>query len=84
MTISITDLGDPIAKSLHELRGDLTAAQYAVQPWTPTGPTLALGIAAGGRAVTALEAVVQALGDLQPGAALVVTEALERALVATR
>lgn len=72
---------DPITDAINEIRDELTRAQEAERPWaTPEGPTISLALNAGQRAASALADVFAALGELEPGPALTVTEAVERAL----
>lgn len=69
----------PLDMMLDELDRDITRAAQAVNPWTaPDG--LCAGLESGAQAVTALRAVRDALGQLEPGAALTVLDALERGL----
>lgn len=73
----------PVEETLSEIEHDILAGSAAINPWNaPQG--LPLALEAGARALTGLQAVHAAIADLEPGAAIIITEALERGLAATR
>lgn len=61
-----------------EIRDDLQRADAATDG--VQAPTTSFGLFQGLRATHALTEVLQALGDLQPDPALIVTDAIERGL----
>lgn len=75
----MTTLSVPIEETLAEIRRELNTAIEAHDPWR-SGPAVTLGLTAGLQASNALSAILQALGDLDPGAALIVMDAMERGL----
>lgn len=73
----------PIEDALSEIEQDVRRAADVIDPWTaPTG--LPSGLESAARAVRALHEVHAAIADLEPGAAIIITEALERGLAGPR
>jgi hypothetical protein len=68
----------PLDDQLAEIRDDLQRADDVTSGWT--APTASLGLGQGIRAARALAQVLDALGDLEPGPALIITDAIARGL----
>lgn len=74
---------DPVAEALAEISGDLDHGRLVLaEDQMPDYPAT-IAVSAAERALSGLRAVLAALGDLEPGPALIVNEALRRGLGVT-
>jgi hypothetical protein len=68
----------PLDAQLAEIQDDLQRGDAATNGWN--APTASLAIGQGIRAGRALAEVLDAVGDLEPGPALIITDAITRGL----
>lgn len=71
----------PVEEAITEIATDLENGANETDPWQ--NPAAGLAIKAGQNALAGLRAVLDALGDLEPGPALIVNDALREGLGVT-
>lgn len=77
------DSKSPVEEAVDELEADIQAGYHVLDMDQVPDYAGAIAVASGERAVRGLRAVLAALGDLEPGPALIVNDALRSGLGVT-